>query len=259
MSTSSPSQLDAIRLGLKLGWNDVQNSYRRSVLGQFWITLGMAVTIGSIGVVFGLIFGSPMEIFLPYVASGIIVWGLFSGILNEGSQAFITAQALISQIPIPKMVHVVRVIWRNLLVFGHNIIIFPVAVILVGGSSGWASALFPLGLLISVTAFSGLALLVSVASVRYRDLPPIVNSIVTVSFYVTPVIWMADNLGDSELAHLVLGLNPLYHLLQVTRLPLLGEFPTIQNWSLATLAALVFSAFGLAVFQKYKNRIPYWV
>ena len=67
------------RIGLTLGWQDVRQSYRRSALGQLWITIGMAVTITTIGLVFGLIFGTPMQIFLPYLASGIIMWGLVSG------------------------------------------------------------------------------------------------------------------------------------------------------------------------------------
>lgn len=247
------------RIGLTLGWQDVRQSYRRSALGQLWITIGMAVTISTIGLVFGLIFGTPMQIFLPYLASGIIMWGLISGLLNDGSQAFIAAEAIIKQIPLPKLAHIVRVVWRNLLTAAHNIVIFPVVLLAVGANTSWSVLLFPIGLGILVLSISGLALVLAVISARFRDVPPIVNSVVTVAFYVTPVIWMADNLGDNKLAHLLLGLNPFYHLLQVARLPLLGQFPTIENWSLALMSAGVFWVLGLAIYRKFENKIAYWV
>ena len=248
-----------LRIGLTLGWQDVRQSYRRSVLGQLWITIGMGVMIATIGIVFGIIFGTPMEIFLPHLAAGIILWGLFAGVLNEGSQAFIAGEGMIKQIPLPKLAHVVRVVWRNILTTGHNIVIFPLVLLAVGGSTSWQLVLFPVGLLIAVLSVSGLALILAVFATRFRDVPPIVSSVVTVAFYVTPVIWMADNLGDNQLAHLLLGLNPFYHLLQVARLPLLGQSPTIENWGLALLSAGVFWLVGLLIYKKFENRIAYWV
>ena len=247
------------RIGLTLGWQDVRQSYRRSALGQLWITIGMGVLIASIGTVFGIIFGTPMQIFLPHLASGLILWGLLAGILNDGSQAFIAAEGMIKQIPLPKLTHLVRVVWRNVLTTGHNIVIFPLVLLAVGGSTGWQLVLFPVGLLVAVLSVSGLALILAVFATRFRDVPPIVSSVVTVAFYVTPVIWMADNLGDNQLAHLLLGLNPLHHLLQIARLPLLGQFPTIENWGLALLSAGVFWLVGLLIYKKFENRIAYWV
>lgn len=247
------------RIGLTLGWQDVRQFYRRSALGQLWITIGMGVMIASIGIVFGMIFGSEMKVFLPYLASGIIMWGLISGVLNEGTQAFIAAEAMIKQLPLPKLAHLVRVVWRNVLTTGHNIIIFPMVLFAVGGSTGWQLVLFPVGVAIVLVSVSGLALILAIFATRFRDVPPIVNSVVTVAFYVSPVIWMADSLGDSQLAHLLLGLNPFYHLLQITRLPLLGQLPTIENWSLALLSAGTFWLVGLVIYKKFENRIPYWV
>ena len=244
---------------MTLGWQDIRQSYRRSALGQLWITIGMGVTIACIGIVFGLIFGTPMDVFLPYLASGIIMWGLLSGVLNDGVLAFIAAERMIKQIPLPKIAHLIRVAWRNLLITAHNIVIFPLVLLVVGSNSGPAILLAPFGVALALVAVSGLALILAVFAARFRDIPPIVNSAVTVSFYATPVIWMAESLGDSQLAHLVLGLNPFYHLLQICRLPLLGQWPTIENWGLSALGAGVFWAVGLAVYKKFEHRIAYWV
>src|SRR5438445_6358042 len=67
-----------------LGWQDVRQRYRRSALGPFWLTISMGVMIGTIGLVFGQIFNSPMREFLPFLAIGMILWTFISSVVTEG-------------------------------------------------------------------------------------------------------------------------------------------------------------------------------
>ena len=219
----------------------------------------MSVTIGAIGVVFGTIFGTPMQIFLPYLASGLIMWGLISGILNEGNLAFIAAEGMIKQLPLPKIVYIIRVVWRNLIVSAHNIVIFPIVILIVGGNTNWAILLWPLGVFLAVLALSGLALIFAIVAARYRDLPQIVNAALTVGFYLTPVIWIKESLGNNELVSVIVSLNPLYHILQVARLPLIGEYPSIDNWTWVLIYSGIFWLIGLLMFNRFEKRIAYWV
>ncbi len=246
-------------IGLMLGWQDIRQSYRRSVFGQLWITIGMAVTIAAIGIVFGTIFGTPLQIFLPYLASGLITWGLIAGILNDGNMAFISSEGMIKQLPLPKIVYIVRVVWRNVIVSAHNIIIFPIVVLIVGGSTSWAILLWPLGVLLALLALSGLALVFGIVAARYRDLPQIVSAALTVAFYVTPVIWIRDSVGDNELVTALVSLNPLNHILQVARMPLIGQYPTLENWTWVIVSAAIFWSVGMLLFRRFEKRIAYWV
>ncbi len=219
----------------------------------------MSVTIAAIGIVFGTIFGTPMEVFLPYLASGLIIWGLISGILNDGNQAFISAESMIKQLPLPKIVYIIRVVWRNLIVSAHNIVILPVVILVVGAQISWSVFLWPLAVLLTVTSLSGLALILAIVATRFRDLPPIVNAILTVAFYITPVIWIKESLGNNELVSTIVSLNPLYHLLQVARLPLIGQYPSMDNWIWAAVSSLIFWILAAVMFRKYEKRIAYWV
>jgi ABC-type polysaccharide/polyol phosphate export permease len=246
-------------IGLMLGWQDIRASYRRSVFGQLWITVGMAVTIASIGIVFGTIFSTPMQVFLPYLASGMIMWAMIAGILNDGTLTFIAAEGMVKQLPLPKIVYIIRVVWRNLIIAGHNIVIFPLVVLIVGGETSWAILFWPLGVLLTVTALSGLALFFAIVATRYRDLPPIVNAALTVAFYITPVIWIKESLGNNELVNTLVSLNPLYHLLQVARLPLIGQMPSVDNWIWAAASGAVFWLVAALMFRRFEKRIAYWV
>jgi lipopolysaccharide transport system permease protein len=242
-----------------LGWQDIKQSYRRSIFGQLWITVGMAVTIASIGIVFGTIFGTPMQFFLPYLASGLIMWAMIAGILNEGTVAFIAAEGMVKQLPLPKIVYIVRVVWRNIIVASHNIVILPIVVLIVSGDTGWAILLWPVSVVLTVFALSGMALILAIVATRYRDLPPIVSAVLTVAFYITPVIWIKEALANNELVSTLVSLNPLFHLLQIARLPLIGQFPSVDNWIWALASGILFWTVALIMFAKYEKRIAYWV
>jgi lipopolysaccharide transport system permease protein len=186
------------------------------------------------------------------------MWGLIAAIVNDGANAFIAAQSMIVQLPLPKIAHLVRVVWRSLILSAHNIILLPIVIVLVGGKTAWAILLWPVGLLLGVTALTGLALSLSVVASRFRDLPPIVNSVMTVAFYLSPVLWIKTAAGENILLDSILDWNPFYHLLQIMRMPLIGELPTNQNWIFSAVALVVFWVIGLLIFRRYENRIAYW-
>jgi lipopolysaccharide transport system permease protein len=165
---------------------------------------------------------------------------------------------MILQLPLPKIAHLLRVVWRNLIVSAHNIVLLPIVIVIVGGKTGWSILLWPLGLLIGITLLTGLALSLSILAIRFRDLPPIVNSIMTVAFYLSPVIWVKTAPGQNVILDAILVWNPFYHVLQITRMPLIGEVPTYQNWIFSLGLLVIFWIIGLLLFSRYEKRIAYW-
>lgn len=241
-----------------LGWQDVRQAYRRSALGAFWITGGMAVQIGAMGLVFAVIFKTPMQEYLPFLATSIIVWGYISAVVNDGCQAFISSEGIIKQLKIPMYVYVVRVVWKQFITFAHNIVIVPLVFLAVLRGVDWDVFLFLPGLILASANLAWMAFLLAMLSARYRDIPQVIASVVTILYFVTPVMWQ-PNLIPSGTAHLLLGLNPMYHLLQIMRQPLLGIAPTMENWALTTIFALFgWGAVALAL-RKFQNQIAYWV
>jgi len=251
-------QRSTINLALMLGWQDLRQTYRRSVVGPFWITIGMGLQIATMGVVFGLIFKTPSQTYLPFLASSIVIWGFIATAVTEGCMSFIQAEGIIKQLKIPLYVHILRTLWKSTLTFGHNLVILPVVFLIVMRPLGVETLLFPIGLVLLILNLAWIMTLLGLLSARYRDLPPIVSSLMTIAFYVTPVMWVPNLLPDGT-AHLLLGLNPLYHLIQIVRLPLLGELPTSENWMLAALLAFIGWIFVGFVMKKFKSQIAFWV
>ncbi|WP_259740509.1 ABC transporter permease [Pseudomonas moraviensis] len=241
-----------------LGWQDVRQRYRRSALGPFWLTISMGVMIGTIGVVFGQIFNSPIHEFLPFLAIGMILWSFMSTVITEGCTGFIAAEGIIKQLPIPLFTHILRMIWRNILILGHNIVIFPLVLLAVGKPITWLAFISIPGFFLALLNLTWIALLLGVLCARYRDLPQIVGSLLQVVFYLTPIMWM-PNLLPQRAGLYLLDLNPVYHIMSVVRSPLIGQLPTATNWWVSVGMAVVGWVVALAIYGRYKRRIAYWL
>ena len=251
--------LERLPLAFMLGSQDIRQAYRRSVVGPFWITAGMALQITTIGLVFGLIFKSNIHDYLPYLATSIIVWGFISGAINEACLAFISAENIIKQIDIPLYVYVFRTLWKNILVFGHHLVLLPIAFLIATRGVNWNIFLVIPGFILLFLNLAWISFVLAAVSARFRDLPPIIASLTGIAFYVTPVMWMPELLGNQTTQHVVLGLNPFYHFLQILRLPILGQTPTIENWAISLLVAGLGWSVSYAIHRKFSKMIAYWV
>jgi len=244
------------RLWSRLGWHDIRKRYRRSVLGPFWLTLSMAVMVASLGLIYGTLFRLDLEGYLPFLAIGLATWTFVSSFLNEGCSGFIELEPLIKNVRIPMSVHILRVLWRNLIIFGHNIVIFAVVALVFRVWPGAAGLLSLAGLALLLVNASWIMLLLGMVCTRFRDVPPIVASVIQLLFFVTPVMWKPELLGDRRY---LMALNPFHHLIEIIRAPLLGQVPGWESWAAAGLFALAGWAFTFVCFARFRKRIAYWL
>ena len=244
------------RLWMLLGWLEIRQRYARSRVGPFWLTISMGVVITSIGVVYGTLFGQKMSEYLPYLAASLVTWGMFASTVQEGSSAFIANAAYIRQVSTPKLIYVLQVPWRNLLILAHNFVIVVVLLAIFGVPSWATLPLFIPGLLILTLNATWLAMLAGLVSARFRDLPQIIASLVQVAFYVTPIMYRPEALTKFSF---IVRLNPLAYLLDVVRLPLLGQVPSATTYAVTIAMAVVGWIVALVITNRYLKRISYWV
>jgi ABC-2 type transport system permease protein/lipopolysaccharide transport system permease protein len=245
------------RLWGALGWQDILQRYRRSILGPFWLTTSMGILVCGLGILYSTLFKVPEPEYIPYVASSLIVWGLIAGLITDGCACFFVSAGLIRQLPAPLSCHMFRAVWRNLLIFIHNSVIYVVVMIFYGIYPGlWNLVFAGLGIgLICINGFwAGLTL--GVLSARFRDTPPIVVSIVQVVFFLTPIFWHASQIPERSY---VIVFNPLSYFLELVRQPLLGQSPELRTWAIAASITIFLVISSFAFFAKYRARVAYWV
>jgi ABC-type polysaccharide/polyol phosphate export permease len=247
----------SIRLGWIMGSKDLALIGVGSRLGQWWPTVGLAIRIAFVGSVFSLVLGSRPNDYAPWLATGWAVWGMISSSLTSSSSTFTVSKGMMLALPIPKEAFVVRVIAKELLLLAQNSLLVIGVVLITGVGIGLELLLIIPGLFITSVFLLGVGLILAPLVARFKDFGPFISSIVGVMFFVLPIMWKPENI-ESEIAHLILGLNPLYHYLQIVRLPLLSELPTTVNYLLATAGAVVFLVIGMLVVRKARDKIVYW-
>lgn len=240
----------------RLGWNDILQRYRRSVLGPFWLTASMAVMVVSLGVVYAELFNQPIDDFLPYFCVGLLVWNLLSGYLTEGGALFTGSESYINQIRLPFSVYVYRSSWAKLIIFAHNFVIYIGVMIYFQKWPGAVSLLAIPGLMLVVFNGTVISLTIGVISARFRDVPQVINSLVQILFFITPIFWKPNSLRGHAY---ITELNPLFHLLEIVRAPLLGDMPSATNYIAVLLLTIVNVSIAGAFFTRFRSRIAYWV
>ena len=250
-------------LWLQLGWQDIKQRYRRSTLGPLWITIATGVMALALGLLYSMLFQIPLADFLPHVTVGLIMWGFISGCIKDGAEIFIDNEGLIKQLPSALSVHVYRLVWRQALFLAHNLVIWAVLMMIFPRPLGWdlLLAIPAMALLILngvwVTMFFG------IVATRYRDVAPLLEAMVQLLFYVTPIVWTTQTLKEQggEIAQraLLAEINPLYHYMEIIRAPMIGQPIAAYHWWIVLGCTVTGLLLALLAMRQWRSRVSYWV
>lgn len=250
---------DAIKLApvwFHAGNIDVIWRFRRTVLGPFWHTLGLAAFVLVIGTVWSVMLRQDPVSFFRYISVSLIVWTLIATMITEGSGIIIAGQSTALSMRYPYVAFAFAHVWRALLLFAHHFVLYFAILVFTLFSPGWTVLLALPGLVLVAANGVWMSLLVGMLSLRRRDLIPAVASGMQIMMFVTPIFWPKDLLG-SELAFAA-DFNPFYHLVKIVRDPLLGTVPPIVTWIWVIGTLIAGSTFTLWFYGRYRNRLPYW-
>lgn len=217
----------------------------------------MGIVAGVMGYLYSSIMQRPVSEYIPHLTVGFIAWNLISSLIIEGTQSFVSSSAAIKEIPVPISVHIFRIIWRNILIFGHNIVIY-LLLLLVFQTSPFPAVLLALPAL-ALFLINGMwiGLLFGLINARFRDFSQLVNNGMRLMFFVTPVIWYGELATGFREAFVYL--NPFYYFIEILRAPMLGSFPSTKIWGVVIAITVVGWMVTLPVYARWRQQIAYWV
>jgi len=245
------------RLALALAWLDLRNRYRGSVLGPLWLTLSTGVMLGSLGFLYSALFKITLAEYLPWLAISLIIWNVIGQVVNEACVNLTSSEGIVRQMPLPFTVHALRCVLRNALVAAHNLPLILVVCLLFWIIPGWEALLVVPGLLLLAVNSVAASLLLGMVCARFRDIAPIVGSVLQIAFFMTPVIWKPELLSPPYQALLLL--NPFYVVMETIRAPLIEGGGSWAVWLAALGYTLVNCALSFAFFVRFRGRIAFWV
>ena len=245
-----------VELWWTLAWYDVVLRYRRSTLGPLWLTISTGALLVGMGPLYSGLFKVPINKFFPHLTLGIIFWGFFTSTINDGCVVFINGAQYLKQPGFAPSVLVWRSLARNCLQLAHTIVLYlPVAI--------WANIpltprllLFVPGFAIVLVNLHALTIILGVLCARFRDVVQIVASMLQLLMFLTPVFWFPSSLSGRS--HAILY-NPLAQLLDVIRLPLMGDTPAPGTLRFLVLFTTLNIALAAVVYRLYRRHLAYWV
>lgn len=239
-----------------MGWQDIRQRYRRTILGPWWLAISTGLLVLGLGFLWSEIFRVDVESFLPFFVIGYVLWMFLSGVINEACTGFTQFDGFIKQQRIPFSVYLYRIGMRHVIILVHNAVVV-VMFVLWSGPTWSINILWAIpGLLVFGATVLMMSVPVAVLCTRFRDLPLIVSNVLQMVFFFTPIFWRPDRLRNFRW---IADYNPFAHLIDIVRLPLLGMAPEAQLWiwSIGILAVSIgFSAWLLG---RYGHRVAYWL
>lgn len=239
-----------------LAWADTLSRYRRTLLGPFWTTLNSTLFVVILAFVYSLLWRIELKTFLPYVAAGYFTWTFFSACVNESCGIFHAHAETLKTVPIPPATLLLRVVARNTINYLHNIVVFAGIALVFGQELRLLPAALP-GLAILALFCFGIGLTLAFLCSRFRDFEQIVSNLLTVLFFITPILWQPRLLpaGTEFLANA----NLVFHLISVVRDPMLGQLPSLTSYAVALLGAAGAVSLGLVCYARFRRRLAYWL
>jgi ABC-type polysaccharide/polyol phosphate export permease len=239
-----------------LAWQDIVSRYRGSVLGPLWITVSMGAMIGGMALLYSQLFHIDPRIYVPYLSVGIVMWGYLAGTIQEACGAFAQGAPIIRQSNMPMFVFIWRTLYRNVIVLGHNMIIVLVTLAV----SGMWMHVRPFeflagGVLLSLNLL-WISMLLSVLGARFKDVTQIVAALMQVAFFLTPIFWRPEGITRGRQ---VLDLNPLYHLLEIVRAPVIGGPFPLRSWEFSAIMLVAGWALVFPYFAAQRRRVVHYL
>ena len=245
------------RLAMTLGWFDIRLRYRGSVLGPLWLTLSTAVMVVALGILYSQLFKMEIHDYLPYLAVSLVLWNTLGTLVGEACTCFLSAEGMIRAMRMPFVLYAERVLVRNMLVLLHNVIVIVAVYAWFGVWPGWRVIEALPGLALWMVDGIAACLLLGVLCARFRDIPPIVGSVMQIAFFISPIIWKPELLAAHS--RLWLWLNPFYTLLEIVRGPMLGESALHIVWASALGYSAVLCGLAWVAFVRVRGRLAFWV
>ena len=244
------------RLPIILAWRELQNRYRRSLLGPLWLTLTLAIRIGALGLIFSNLFDQPVGFYLVWLTSGIVAWEFVSGTLQSSCEWFSSRSGYIKQGQATLGSLVIWGMVSQVLMLLHALPL-SLAVSFCFGAEFNANLLFlPLGILMLCAVLMPVGVILAMLVPRLRDVEPLISSLLQVAFFVIPIMWLPQDRGIIEV---VTKWNPFSYLISWIRNPLLGEGLKAVDFIIFFALLLVLVPLALLIFVKFRKRIAYWL
>lgn len=237
-----------------LGSAEISSSFGVTALGILWQPVTVGVTVFGVGFVFGHLFNINSTEYIPYFSVSLVLWQYLITNMIECSSVFSRPGEYQNMPFVSLSLYLIRIIAKNTILLSLNLLVVVIAFAICKASVSLVSIVFAiLGLAMFVLFNIAAGMLLSIAGSRFNDIPNIIQNVMQMMFYITPIMWKAETIRYAW----IYEYNPLFYLFGLVRLPLLYSVhsPNLVMVSFLLIAILAFLT--LLVWSIFAWRINY--
>jgi ABC-2 type transport system permease protein len=240
-------------------WLDIVVRYRQSRLGIFWLVAPAIVYIWGLGGLFAGMMGVSVASFAAHVALGYVVFRVISSAIIDSTTAFASGSPFILDGHERLTDFVLRVLAKALFYFAMSLPVVAVA-LMVHPAIHWAGLAYALASFPLVIANAlWIGVLFALIGARFPDLSQFIGNVFMFAFLLTPIVWRADSMPADSVRGMLMRFNPLFHMVELVRAPILGEpLGTSTFWYLGGMTMLGWGAAFFA-YRRYARFVPIWI
>jgi ABC-type polysaccharide/polyol phosphate export permease len=245
-------------LWARLGWLEVKRRYRRTMIGPLWTSVSLAMYIIPVGLLGAGLWHQDVPEYLPFLTSGLIAFFFISTIITESCTLLVSGHALFRNIRFEYSILAYALVWRNLIYFLHNLVVYALVVaVLKPEIIGFSVLLAIPGMMLVVINGVWVSLLCGTFCLRFRDVTQLIASLIQISMLITPIFWPPNSLTGAYRTAFV-EINPLSHMIDIVRSPLLGNLPSVSSYIVVLVITVCGWFFTYVLFRHFRKRIAYW-
>ncbi|MCH8489746.1 MAG: ABC transporter permease [Oceanicaulis sp.] len=238
-------------------WDEMQQRYRRSILGVAWIVIAYAVFVAGVSIIFSAFTRQDGAFFVMHVAIGYAAFNFIVGNITDGCTVFTGARVWVHSIALPHSIHVYRSICRSIFILGLQLGMAALIVIAVG----WRPSLINLWVLPAILVFLlnavAIQYLMGLISARFRDVSHLVSSVTRLLLFVTPILWTRFDLRGVRSD--IMDFNPIAHYVEIFRAPLMNMEPRPLSWAVVIVVTILVWIVAAVVASRVRQRLAYWL
>jgi len=235
---------------------EIHGRFKRSVLGILWYALSTLVIVLGLGPLYASIFGHPLDQYFGYLAFGLVFWNFFQGVISESTAVYQSNQTYIKDMVIHPAVFNVAVVIKHSIIWIQNILVVYGLLAVMGFDLNLPNLWFFVYLSPVIMVVLLGSVVSSLISLRFRDFANIINLLVQILFFLTPIMWKTrpDILGLS-----VIKFNPVFYLVSLPRNLLLGENISFLVIALSWPIGLCCLWASFWIIEKYRRELVFWL
>ncbi len=196
------------------------------------------------------------ESFVPALTAGLIAWQCISSAITESTSSFSRYSGVIKNIPLDLSIYPLLVVAKQIINLVHTLPVYLIVMVIYKVDINENTLILPVCLAIFIAALSGLIFILSIIGTRFKDFEFLISACLPLLMFMSPVFYTPNQLSISKA---FVWLNPFTYLIEILRLPLMGEPIPVKIWLVCLFIVIISLSTAYILMCKYRKSIVYWI